>query len=301
MEHVPVMAAEATRFVAWKPDGRYVDATLGGGGHAARILETAPRSTLVGIDRDPAALAIARKRLAPFGDRASIERGNFRDVAAIAGPGPIDGLLVDLGLSSIQLDDPKRGFSYRSDGPLAMTMGPDGRAATDLVAAGTEREIRAVLRRFGEEPRASSIARAVVAARNEAPIETAGRLRAVIEGVVPARKSVKTLSRVFQALRIWANDELAALEDLLPAALGLLGPGGRIVAISYHSLEDRIVKRFFRREEKGCVCPPDFPVCRCGRAPTLRLLTRRPLRPSAEEIETNARSRSARLRAAERI
>ncbi|HEM45822.1 MAG TPA: 16S rRNA (cytosine(1402)-N(4))-methyltransferase RsmH, partial [Alphaproteobacteria bacterium] len=280
MEHMPVMAGEVARLVAWKPDGRYVDATLGGGGHAARILEAAPRSTLVGIDRDPAALAIAGDRLSSFGERVTIRRGNFRDVAAIVAK-PIDGLLVDLGLSSIQLDDPSRGFSYRTDGPLEMAMGPEARAAADLVAAGDEREIRSVLRRYGEEPRAASIARAIVAARQEAPIETAGRLRLVIEGVVPPHRSVKTLSRVFQALRIWTNDELAALEELLSAAPGLLRPGGRIVAISYHSLEDRIVKRFFRREEKGCVCPPDFPVCRCGRKPTLRLLTRRPLRPSA--------------------
>ncbi|MBN1884974.1 MAG: 16S rRNA (cytosine(1402)-N(4))-methyltransferase RsmH [Candidatus Krumholzibacteriota bacterium] len=301
MRHIPVMAEEVVRLLAPKAGGRYADATLGGGGHAARILDAAPRSTLVGIDRDPAALAAAGERLAAYGDRVRIEQGNFRDLARLAGTGPLDGLLVDLGLSSIQLDDPLRGFSYRSDGPLSMTMGADGRSAAGMIAEAPEREIRSVLRRFGEETRAASIARAIVAARNEAPIETAGKLRAVVEAAVPAHRAVKTLSRVFQALRIWANDELAALEELLPVGLDLLSTGGRIVVISYHSLEDRIVKRFFRREERGCICPPDFPECRCGRLPTLEVLTRRPLRPTAEEIERNARARSARLRAAERI
>lgn len=296
------MAEEAARLLcADRSGGLVVDGTLGLGGHAERILRAGDGFSLLGIDRDPAAIALARERLAPFGERARLVEANFRDLARLLEGRRPDGVLLDLGMSSFQLGEAARGFSYLSDGPLDMTMGPDARPARELLASGDEREIARVLRDYGEERRARSMARAIARRSAEGRMRTTFDLRDAVAAAAPGRDLPGTLSRVFQAVRIWANGELDHLDASLPAALEALAPGGRLVVISYHSLEDRIVKRFFRREERGCVCPPDFPECRCGREPRLRPLFRSALRPSPEELAANVRSRSARLRAGERV
>jgi 16S rRNA (cytosine1402-N4)-methyltransferase len=300
--HIPVMAEEASSLLVANRNGFFVDGTVGMGGHAEAILRRGgERLSLLGIDRDPAAIEIAGRRLAPFAERVRLVRGNFRDLARLAAGRPADGVLLDLGVSSFQLADAARGFSYMIDGPLDMAMGPDGRSVREFLATAEERDVGRIIREYGEERRSRAIAREIVRRRARQELSTTAALRDCVAAAAPARDRFGTLSRVFQALRIWANGELEHLEAALPEALSALVPGGRIVVISYHSLEDRIVKRFFRREERGCVCPADFPQCRCGRAPRLRLLARGALRPSPEEIERNARSRSARLRAGERV
>lgn len=279
-----------------------MDATLGLGGHAARVLEAGGEGMrLIGIDRDPGALEEASRRLNRFGERVSLICGNFRNVAGLLQGVTVDGFLLDLGLSSFQIADRTRGFSYQEDGPLDMAMGEDGRSVRKLLAEAPEREIQDILSRFGEERRSRTIARNIVRNRERGEIYRTSQLRSIIEKSVPSKNLISSLSRVFQALRIWANEELGSLEEFLPQAVGMLGRGGRIVAMSYHSLEDRIVKNFFRREEKGCICPDDFPRCDCGRSPSLKILTKRPVKPSPLEVEENPRSRSARLRAAERL
>jgi 16S rRNA (cytosine1402-N4)-methyltransferase len=289
---------------------RIVDATVGGGGHAVRILEaSAPDGRLLAIDADPAALARSTRRLAGFGERAVLRQGNFEALASIAadaGFERVDGVLFDLGLSSYQLADPQRGFSFRADGPLDLRFDPSrGRPAADLLAELDERALADLFRRFGEEPFASRIARAIVAERADGrPPATARRLADLIERVVPrprGRRRIHPATRVFQALRIAVNRELEVLPDGLAAAVDLLASGGRLAVLSYHSLEDRIVKRFIAAERRGCVCPPELPVCACGRAPRLRSIGPAPGRPSTTEILANPRSRSARLRAAERL
>ena len=296
------MAEETARLLcAERSGGLIVDGTLGLGGHAELILRAGEGFSVLGIDRDPAAIAVARERLAPFGERATLVAGNFRDLARLLGGRPADGVLLDLGMSSFQLGDAARGFSYLTDGPLDMTMGPDARPARELLSSSDEREIARVIRELGEERRARRMAREIVRRSAEGRMRTTFDLRDAVAAAAPARDRADTLSRVFQAVRIWANGELDHLEASLPAALDALAPGGRLVVIAYHSLEDRIVKRFFRREERGCVCPADFPECRCGGTPRLRPLFRSALRPSPEEIAANVRSRSARLRAGERV
>jgi 16S rRNA (cytosine1402-N4)-methyltransferase len=251
-----------------------------------------------------------RARLGPrFGDRLVLYRANFRDLAAVAPAndfGAVDGLLFDLGLSGFQLADRERGFGIRTGGPLDMRFdASQGIPAAELLASLDAIELTALLRRFGEEPRAPRIARAIIAARQTAPITTAEELAELIVRVAPAglpgRRRIHPATRVFQALRIAVNSELDALDEALVAAVDLLRPGGRLVVLSYHSLEDRIVKRFFQAERRGCVCPPTVPVCVCGRSPRLRLVTRPSLTPTAAEIAHNPRARSARLRAAERL
>lgn len=282
--------------------GLYIDGTVGTGGHAERILAAGgPGVRLLGIDRDPQALFEAARRLGRFGERVRLVEGNFSDLERHAGGSTCAGVLLDLGISSLQIADRGRGFSYLDDGPLDMAMGRDGASVADLLAAADRDGIAAILREFGEERRSRRIAAEIVREREHGRIERTARLRAAVERSVPGADTVAALARVFQALRIWANRELEALRAFLPQAVRLCVPGGRIVVISYHSLEDRIVKRFFRREEKGCDCPPDFPECACGGTPTLRVLTRRPVRPDADEVASNPRSRSARLRAAERM
>ncbi len=296
------MADVVTAFLLTEEGSFYIDATAGTGGHTEKLLAAGgDRITVFGIDRDLSALEIARSRLAPFGKRASLVHGNFRDVRELVGSRGCDGFMLDLGLSSFQLDDSTRGFSYMHDGPLDMAMGDDGRSVRELLATAGEDEIGRILKEYGEVKRSRAVARAVVRARERRRIERTHELRGVVEGVIPRRGSPAALSRIFQALRIWANEELENLKSVLPEAVDLLRPGGRLVVISYHSLEDRIVKRFFRQEERGCICPPDVPECRCRRAPRLAVLTRRPVRPSAEEIAENPRARSARLRAAEKV
>jgi 16S rRNA (cytosine1402-N4)-methyltransferase len=309
--HLPVLAEEVLAMLAPRSGSLQIDATLGGGGHTERILEASnPDGRLLGLDADPAAIARVDARLRPvYGDRLVLRQANFRELAEVApaaGFGAVDGALFDLGLSSFQLADTERGFGFRAGGPLDMRFDTSrGVPAAELLATLDAKELTALFRRYGEEPKAGRIARAIVEARREAPIETAEELAALVERVLPRNprqpRRTHPATRVFQALRIAVNEELEALEAGLAAAVDLLRPGGRLVVLSYHSLEDRIVKRFFAAERRGCVCPPELPVCVCGRNPRLRLLTRRSVTPTAEEVAANPRSRSARMRAAERL
>ena len=306
--HLPVMVDEVLETLAASADSLQIDATLGGAGHAERILEaSAPDGRLLGLDADGAAITRARRRLARFGDRVVFRQANFRELAQVApeaGFGAVDGLLLDLGLSSYQLGDVGRGFGFRAGGRLDMRFDTGrGRPAADLLADLDVRELTALFRKYGEEPFAGRISRAIVEARGRAPIETAEQLAALVERSVPdtARgRRIHPATRVFQALRIAVNDELGALEEGLAASLVLLRPGGRLAVLSYHSLEDRIVKRFIATEQRGCVCPPEVPICVCGRRPRLRSLGRSRT-PSTAEVQSNPRSRSARLRGAERV
>jgi len=280
--------------------GTYIDGTVGGGGHAQAILiGSTPGGRLLGLDRDPAALDAAGRRLASFGKRAVLRHGSFACLAELAeGFAPADGVLLDLGLSSLQLADAARGFAFRREGPLDMRFDPTagGPTAADLVNDLAVKELTRLLYRYGEEPQAHRVAEAIVAAR---PLHTTLELAEVV-GRVVRRRRIHPATRTFQALRIAVNGELEALEAALPQAVDLLRPGGRLVVISFHSLEDGIVKRFLRREARDCICPPEVLVCRCGHKARLRILTRRPLRPAVAEVATNPRARSARLRAAER-
>ncbi|MFP5343604.1 MAG: 16S rRNA (cytosine(1402)-N(4))-methyltransferase RsmH [Candidatus Limnocylindria bacterium] len=309
--HTPVLAEEVMSMLAPARGSLQIDATLGGGGHTERILEaTDPDGRLLGLDADGAAIARVVERLRPrFGDRLVTRQANFRelaDVAPAAGFAAVDGALFDLGLSSYQLADRERGFGFRTGGPLDMRFDTSrGVPAAELLATLDGDELAALFRRYGEEPRAARIARAIVDARRTAPIATAEALAGLIERVAPPNprqpRRTHPATRVFQALRIAVNEELDALEAGLAAALDLLRPGGRLVVLSYHSLEDRIVKRFIAAERRGCVCPTEIPVCVCGRQPRLRPLSRRSITPTAAEVEANPRARSARLRGAERL
>ncbi len=307
--HLPVLVEEVLTMLSPAAGSLQIDATVGGGGHSERILEaTDPDGRLLGLDADGAAIARVRRRLARFGDRVVLRQTDFGEVARVApeaGFPAVDGLLFDLGLSSYQLADTERGFGIRAGGPLDMRFDPSrGVPASQLVATLDERELAALFRRYGEEPAAGRIARAIVDARQRAPIETAEQLAGLVERVVPApprgRRRIHPATRVFQALRIAVNGELGSLSAALAGAVELLRPGGRLVVLSYHSLEDRIVKRFFQAERRGCVCPPEIPVCVCGRAPRLRLVGK-PITPGERELALNPRSRSARLRTAERL
>ncbi len=299
--HVPVLLQTVVSLLQVRPGGVYIDGTVGGGGHAAAILAASvPDGRLLGLDRDPAALDVARERLAPWGDRAVLRRGSFADLLRLAeGFIPADGVLLDLGLSSLQLADPARGFSFSQDGPLDMRFDPsEGPTAADLVNTLSVRELTDLLYRYGEEKQARRIAEAIVAAR---PIHRTAELASLIEQTVGRRERIHPATRTFQALRIAVNRELEALEVALPQALELLRPGGRLVVISFHSLEDRIVKQFLHREARDCICPPEIPVCVCGHRAQVRVLTPKPVRPDAAEVAANPRARSARLRAAEKI
>ena len=309
--HLPVLVDEVIEMLAPAPGSLHIDATLGAGGHTERILEAAsPEGRVLGVDADPAAIHRVEVRLrARFGERLVLRQGNFRELATIApeaGFGAVDGALFDLGLSSYQLADRDRGFGFRAGGPLDMRFDTSrGMPAAELLASLDAPELTALFRRYGEEPKSGRIARAIVDARRTAPITTAEELAALVERVAPPdprkRRRIHPATRVFQALRIAVNEELDALQAGLAAALDLLRPGGRLVVLSYHSLEDRIVKRFFQAERRGCICPPQLPVCVCGRNPRLRLVTNPSLTPTAAEIAANPRARSARLRAAERL
>jgi 16S rRNA (cytosine1402-N4)-methyltransferase len=308
--HLPVLAEEVIEMLQPAAGSLQIDATVGGGGHTERILEASdPDGRLLGLDADGAAIARVAQRLERFGDRLVLRQANFRELGAVApaaGFGAVDGLLFDLGLSSFQLADTERGFGFRAGGPLDMRFDASrGVSAAELLATLDTTELTALFRRFGEEPHAPRIARAIVEARRVAPITTAEELAALIERVAPrgapGRRRIHPATRVFQALRIAVNEELDALGEALAVAVDLLRPGGRLVVLSYHSLEDRIVKRFLDAERKGCICPPSVPVCVCGRTPRLRLVTRPSLTPTDAEIAANPRARSARLRAAERV
>jgi 16S rRNA (cytosine1402-N4)-methyltransferase len=307
VRHLPVMAGEVIAVLAPRSGSLQIDATLGGAGHAERILEaSSPDGRLLGLDADPAAIARSATRLARFGDRVVLSQVNFGELAEVApdaGFGQVDGLFMDLGLSSFQLVDVERGFGFRAGGRLDMRFDTSkGRPAADLLATMDAGELAALFRSHGEEPFAGRIARTIVETRHHTPVETAEKLAALVERAVPAPKARRThpATRVFQALRIAVNDELTNLEAGLAASLVLLRPGGRLVVLSYHSLEDRIVKRFMAGEQRGCVCPIEVPVCICGHQPRLRSLGKSQT-PSLDEVTTNPRSRSARLRAAERV
>jgi 16S rRNA (cytosine1402-N4)-methyltransferase len=302
-EHVPVLYKEVLAWLQPRPDGRYIDATLGGGGHASGILAaSAPNGRLLGLDADPEAIAFASDILRPFGERVVLRAGNARHLEAIARPlgfSQVDGVLLDLGLSSRQLADAERGFSFSQDGPLDMRLNSSqGQNAADLVNHLPETELADLLWHYGEERHSRRIARAIVAGR---PLTTTGQLADLVVQTVGRREKIHPATRTFQALRIAVNDELEALDQALPQARDLLRPGGRVAVIAFHSLEDRLVKRFYQRESRDCLCPPEVLVCVCEHQASLRVLTSKPVRPTADEIARNPRSRSARLRVAERL
>jgi len=306
--HETVLREEVVRLLDPQPGRVYVDGTLGLGGHALALFEREPTLTLVGIDRDGEALEFARARLAPFGPRLHLVRGNFRDLGAhlaTLGIARVAGVLLDLGLSSYQVDTPRRGFSFRFSGPLDMRMDPSvSGSAAGLVSTASVEELAGLLLRYGEEPFARRIASAIVAARARGPIETTDALAEVVRRAVPRRgppARIDAATRTFQALRIAVNDELLALSEGLAAGFAALEPGGTIAVLSYHSLEDRIVKDFLREKASACTCPPDFPICVCGKEVEAEILTRKPLRPDALEVEANPRSRSAKLRAGRKV
>jgi 16S rRNA (cytosine1402-N4)-methyltransferase len=302
---VPVLTEEVVHYLAVRPGGRYLDCTTGAGGHATAILDAAqPGGLLLGLDADPQAIEIASESLARFGDSVKLLAGNFRELASICRRHdfvPVHGVLFDLGLSSMQLADESRGFAFQAESPLDMRFGPEQTlTAADIVNEYDETELADVIWRFGEEPASRRIARAIVPAR---PIANTTELAAIVSraaGWRPGRR-IHPATRTFQALRIAVNDELNALSEALDQALDVLGEGGRLVAISFHSLEDRIVKQVMSRESRDCICPPQTPVCTCGHKARLKLLTKKTVSPGKAEAAANPRSRSARLRAAEKL
>ncbi|HEY7381193.1 MAG TPA: 16S rRNA (cytosine(1402)-N(4))-methyltransferase RsmH [Gaiella sp.] len=307
-DHVPVLAGEVRELLAVQPGETVVDATFGAGGHARLLAgDLAGSGKLVAVDRDPTAKAYFDRFKAGAGVDVRFLRGDFAVVLSqLAGNGVrADAVLLDLGVSSMQIDRPERGFSYATDAPLDMRMDPSGETTAELlVNTWDERELATIFRRFGEERYAGPIARAIVRRRNEQPFTRTAELVDTIKAAIPTPARFgegHPAKRVFQALRIAVNDELGALETALPAALEMLRPGGRLAVISFHSLEDRIVKRFFREKAKGCTCPPDFPVCVCGKEPELRILTSKPVRPTAQELDRNPRAAPARLRVAVKV
>lgn len=301
--HEPVLIEETLALMKPRSSGLYLDGTLGGGGHARAILEaSAPDGRLIGVDRDPEAVRHAAERLAGFGDRIEIHCANFSEIdEVLPSDTRLDGALLDLGVSSRQIDEKARGFSYQQDAPLDMRMGPRGEPARDWLSRAEFSDLLAVFREYGEERHSRSIARAIVRERERKPIETTGRLREIVESAVPkSGHPLKSVARVFQSIRIQVNDELGALDRGLEAIKERLEGGARLVVISYHSLEDRIVKHTFREWATECVCPPDFPVCRCDKVVEADVVTAKPIGAGPAEIDRNPRARSARLRAAER-
>ena len=307
-DHVPVLAEEVRELLAVRPGETVVDATFGAGGHAALLAhELQGHGKLIAIDRDPTVRPHFERFRRRSGAQARFLRGEFATVLGQLADNGVhaDAILLDLGVSSMQLDRPERGFSYATDAPLDMRMDTSqDESAAELVNEASERELQTIFRRYGEERYARQIARAIVRRRRSRPFERTGELVETIKAAIPAPARFgegHPARRVFQALRIAVNDELGQLEEALPAAIEMLRPGGRIAVISFHSLEDRIVKHAFRDLERGCTCPPDFPICACGREPVVRVLTRKAVRPSARETAQNPRAASARLRAAEKV
>lgn|SRR5574341_96572 len=303
--HIPVLLTAVLDGLAVRPGGLYIDGTLGAGGHAESILRASgPDGRLLGLDRDPAALEIAQARLADFGGRLAAVHASYEQMGQIAsaqGFNAVDGILLDLGYSSLQIDDPARGFSFRADGPLDMRFDTSaGQTAADLVNTLSESELADLIWRYGEDHHSRRIARAIVRAR---PLTTTAALAEVIAGAVPGgrREKIHPATRTFQALRIAVNDELGALERALPQTLDLLRPGGRLAVISFHSLEDRIVKQWIQREATDCLCPPEQVICTCGHVAALRRVTRKPVEADEAEVAANPRARSAKLRVAERV
>ena len=306
--HVSVLLEECIQGLAIKPDGIYVDGTLGGAGHSSRIAAKLTTGRLIGIDRDNVALEAAAERLRPFEDRVALVHANFCDMDQALqelGIDKVDGILLDLGVSSPQLDDGQRGFSYMTDAPLDMRMnGEDVRDARQIVNTWSYEELKRILYDYGEERFAPRIAAAICRRREQAPIETTLELVDVIKSAMPAsalREKQHPAKRSFQAIRIAVNDELGAVETVMKKAVPLLNPGGRLAVITFHSLEDRIVKNAMAEAAKGCTCPPSFPVCVCGKKPQVRIVTRKPIVSGEEELERNPRARSAKLRICEKL
>lgn len=304
-DHVPVLRERVVELFTQGPnEGILVDGTVGLGGHTEALLEALPGVQVVGLDVDPQALSLAAERLAGFGDRVRLVRGSYAKVDACLHDLDIQtvhGVLLDLGVSSLQIDAPARGFSYMREGPLDMRMDPrTSRTAAQLINEASESDLSRVFQMYGEERGARRIARAIVRQRQRAPLGTTSDLAQVIRSSFSGRKPVSILARVFQSVRMWVNGEMENLNEGLRRSLGVLAPGSLLVVLSYHSLEDRTVKQFFRRQVQGCTCPPDLPRCACGFVPGFRLLTRRALRPTEAEQRANVRARSARLRALQR-
>jgi 16S rRNA (cytosine1402-N4)-methyltransferase len=300
--HQPVLYHEIIHALQPINAGLYVDGTIGAGGHARGILEAcAPDGRLLGLDLDPQALAIARGNLAPYGDRVRLVQASYLSLPQALkdlGWSQVNGMLLDLGVSSMQLDTPERGFSFQHDAPLDMRFGPSlGLTAADLVNTWSEADLVDLLFRYGEEPRARRIAQAIVRAR---PVKTTKQLAEIVAKAVPRKPGIHPATLTFQAIRIAVNEELDAVEQVLPLALAALAPGGRLAVIAFHSLEDRIVKEFFRRESRDCLCPPRQPICTCGHKATLTEIARKPIRPTEDEMKENPRARSARLRVIEK-
>ena len=308
-KHISVLLDETIEGLDIKPDGIYMDGTMGGAGHGYEVCKRLePNGRYIGIDRDEAAIAAGKQRLSEFEDKVSIVRGNYSSASAILKElniEKVDGIMLDLGVSSHQLDVAERGFSYMADAPLDMRMDKrQERTAYDIVNGYSERELARIIREYGEDKFAQNIAKHIVAMRQEKPIETTGELNEAIRAAIPM-KIQKTLGhpskRTFQAIRIELNEELEELRTALESMIDLLKPGGRFCIITFHSLEDRMVKTMFKQEESPCTCPPEFPVCVCGKKPRVKIITKKPILPSETEQEINSRARSAKLRVLERI
>jgi 16S rRNA (cytosine1402-N4)-methyltransferase len=303
MSHIPVLYHEVLEHLQPRPNGRYLDGTVGAGGHTAGILEaSSPNGQVLAFDRDPEAIAFARQRLAGYGERVTFVNANYADMGSIApaaGFAECDGILLDLGLSSRQLDSNERGFSFLREGPLDMRFDTtQGETAADLINNLTETELADIFWRYGEDRQSRKWAKLIVANR---PLATTTQLADLIAAQVKVRKRIHPATQIFQALRIAVNRELESVEKGVQAAIALLAKNGRLAIISFHSLEDRLVKQTFRQLSQGCICPPEQPICTCEQQPILRLIKRKAIQASAEEIATNPRSRSARLRVAEKI
>ncbi|MBD8990712.1 MAG: 16S rRNA (cytosine(1402)-N(4))-methyltransferase RsmH [Clostridiales bacterium] len=306
--HVSVLLEECIEALSIKPDGIYVDGTLGGAGHSSRIAAELTTGRLIGIDRDPVALEAAGERLKPFADRVTLVHSNFDEMDTVLkdlGISGVDGILMDLGVSSPQLDDGKRGFSYMADAPLDMRMNSeDTLDARQIVNGWSYEELKRILYDYGEERYAPRIAAAICKRREEAPIETTLELVDIIRGAMPAaalREKQHPAKRSFQAIRIAVNDELGSVERVMKRAVPCLNPGGRLAVITFHSLEDRIVKNAMAEAAKGCICPREFPVCVCGRKPQVKIITRKPITSTEAELAVNPRARSAKLRVCEKL
>ena len=305
--HVSVLLDECIEGLNIKPDGIYVDGTLGGAGHSSQIAKRLTTGRLIGIDRDPIALKAAGERLAPYADRVTLVHSNFCEIAQVLEDldiDGVDGILLDLGVSSPQLDDGSRGFSYMADAPLDMRMNSeDAMSAYDVVNTWSQEELKRILYDYGEERYAPRIAAAICSRRENKPIETTLELVDVIRGAMPAaalREKQHPAKRSFQAIRIAVNDELGSVEKVMKDAIPCLNKGGRLAVITFHSLEDRIVKNAMAEAAKGCTCPPNFPVCVCGKKPQVKLISRKPIVSGEEELERNPRARSAKLRVCEK-
>lgn len=299
MNHVPVMTREVVHYLLYEGTRLVLDGTVGCGGHARAILEAGAHVGIIGVDTDVRALRIAERSLGPYGSRVRLVEGSYTELPTITGEsGKLDGVLLDFGVSSLQLGDPSRGFSYLLDGPLDMRMTGMGPTAAELIGRASEMDIAAVLKNYGEVRGVSRIARSIKQASASKRLVSTSDLKRAIEAAIGGKSAPALLSKVFQAIRIALNGELDNIRVFLDSILAYLNPGARLVFVSYHSLEDRMIKEFFKREGSGCICPPRAPVCVCGHAASLEILTRRVVKPAETEVNENPRARSARLRAA---